>query len=248
MPSDFVQKIPPQIIKVPDGWREVDPEVVDQIVRSLPDRGLLQAIGVRPDPDEPGGFLLVFGRHRLEAHAKLGLETIDCRILDVDDEDAEVVTAIENLFRAPLKGPSISSPCGPGRPPTRPPTPNRTATRAEASAGESETARPKSPMDQRQLVSPGYTSATASPCGSNPETTEAIAPGFAREAASSMGVSPRRSTRTSSSPRPSATTPWKSSSAAGSRTPTPARSASSPTATARRSSRWSAPGWTRGSP
>ncbi len=71
---DFIQKIPPQIIKVPDGWREVNPEVVDQIARSLPDRGLLQAIGVRPDPDEPGGFLLVFGRHRLEAHAKLGLE------------------------------------------------------------------------------------------------------------------------------------------------------------------------------
>jgi ParB family chromosome partitioning protein len=77
-------------------------EVVDELAASIEAEGLLQPIVVRPDP-KGAGFLLVAGRHRLEAKRKLKHETIECRVLEgLSADQARVAEIDENLIRADL--------------------------------------------------------------------------------------------------------------------------------------------------
>lgn len=83
-------------------WRSVKRAVVEQIAKSFEVDGQLQPIGLRPHPKKPGTFLLVWGRHRLEAAKKLGWTALDAEIMDLNEEAAGAATIAENLFRANL--------------------------------------------------------------------------------------------------------------------------------------------------
>jgi ParB family chromosome partitioning protein len=78
---------------------------VQELADSMKVDGLLQSIGVRKDPENSERYLLVFGRHRLEAAQILGWSGIEAKLLDLDEHSAESATLAENLFRNPLKQP-----------------------------------------------------------------------------------------------------------------------------------------------
>jgi hypothetical protein len=97
-----IRRVEVGTITVPEGWRKVSNEVVEQLADSIRVDGLLHPIGVRPDLDRAGCYILVYGRHRLLAVESLGETTIEARVLNLDAVQARRATHAENLFRASL--------------------------------------------------------------------------------------------------------------------------------------------------
>ena len=72
---------------------------LDELVESIRERGLLQAITVA---ERDGRFEVVFGDRRYLAHKKLGLEKIRCVVREYSDADIAIDRATENGQRADL--------------------------------------------------------------------------------------------------------------------------------------------------
>ena len=90
------------ITVIPDRMRRFRPDVVDGLAKSIAARGLLHPITLRKGASD-GAYVLVAGRHRLEAVRKLGHQTVAAVILDGADSDrAQLVEIDENLVRADL--------------------------------------------------------------------------------------------------------------------------------------------------
>jgi hypothetical protein len=87
-------------IEVANRLRKLRPEKVEEIAKSIKAGLLLQPIMVRPKPK--GGYLLVYGAHRLEAERQLKSETVECRIVKMTDDQALLAEIDENLCRADL--------------------------------------------------------------------------------------------------------------------------------------------------
>ena len=65
----------------------------------------IEAIGLQSAPtvvERDGRYVLVAGRHRIEALRLLGVETVLVRVVDMDDTEARMWTISENLHRAEL--------------------------------------------------------------------------------------------------------------------------------------------------
>nr|WP_122012586.1 ParB/RepB/Spo0J family partition protein [Maliibacterium massiliense] len=75
-------------------------ESLDELAASLDQVGLLQPITVRCSA--PRRFELIAGERRLRAAQRLGWTHIDALVLDVSDQDAALLTVIENLQRENL--------------------------------------------------------------------------------------------------------------------------------------------------
>jgi N6-adenosine-specific RNA methylase IME4 len=88
--------------------RKLRPEVVEELAESILQQGLLQPIRLRPRSRGGSGYILVAGRHRLEAvrsihKRKLGPDNIRAEIVDDTNADAALLAEIdENLVRADL--------------------------------------------------------------------------------------------------------------------------------------------------
>ena len=67
---------------------------LDELAASIAEKGLLEPIVVR---FAPGGFEVVAGNRRLEACKKLGMRSIPCHIVDLDDREAFEVSLVENI-------------------------------------------------------------------------------------------------------------------------------------------------------
>lgn len=78
---------------------EVDQDELAELAKSISERGLLQAIGVKPKGDR---FMIVFGDRRYMAHEMLGRKKIMCRIEDIDDNQVVIDRAMENVQRVNL--------------------------------------------------------------------------------------------------------------------------------------------------
>jgi hypothetical protein len=65
---------------VPEGHREIDKNAIDGLADSIQAIGLQHPITIRRDSD--GACVLVAGRHRLEAHKRLGIPRISARIME----------------------------------------------------------------------------------------------------------------------------------------------------------------------
>lgn len=71
--------------------------------KSIATHGVIQAITVRPNPDNPKRYRLVAGHRRHAAARKAGQKTIPALIrIDLNDQDAVGVQVVENLQRADL--------------------------------------------------------------------------------------------------------------------------------------------------
>jgi ParB family chromosome partitioning protein len=72
---------------------------LDELADSLQEHGLLQPIVVRR---VPGGYELIAGHRRLEAWKRLGKTEITAVVRDETDEQAYILTLVENLQREDL--------------------------------------------------------------------------------------------------------------------------------------------------
>jgi ParB-like chromosome segregation protein Spo0J len=86
-------------IEVPPTARAYNATAVVELSRSI------AAIGLQSAPtviEREGRFILVAGRHRIEALKMLHVESVLVRLVDFDDVEARMWTIAENLFRAEL--------------------------------------------------------------------------------------------------------------------------------------------------
>lgn len=94
-------KIPIDSITVPDTRRGIDAEKVAELAESVRRVGLLHPITVTRD------YRLIAGGHRLDACRMVGMDEIDCQILDGDTLHIELAEIDENLIRNELDPISI---------------------------------------------------------------------------------------------------------------------------------------------
>lgn len=80
--------------------QDFDPQALEELTRSIKERGLIQPITVRRVPD---GFELIAGERRVRACLEAGLERIPAYILDVErDIELLELALIENVQRENL--------------------------------------------------------------------------------------------------------------------------------------------------
>lgn len=92
--------IPVEQISVPENVRELDPEHVQALAGSIALQGVLVPLVITPNPDQPDGWLLVAGFHRLAAVRQLGLAEVPVVIRDGETEASD--RACENVVRKAL--------------------------------------------------------------------------------------------------------------------------------------------------
>ena len=83
-------------IIIPEGRRTVDRDKVAGLAQSIKFIGLLNPIAINKFDT------LIAGAHRLAAHVELGLDEIECVVLDGDDWQDELAEIDENLMRNEL--------------------------------------------------------------------------------------------------------------------------------------------------
>lgn len=81
---------------------EFDQELLDELISSIREVGVLQPIVVRPIRGEANKYELIMGERRLRATKAVGLETIPAVIKDTQDEHMLRDALLENLHRAEL--------------------------------------------------------------------------------------------------------------------------------------------------
>lgn len=91
----IIQKLKVNDIVVKDRLRGVDSGKVERLKESIQRIGLIHPITV-------SGGVLVAGLHRLTAHRELGIEEIDCHIIDDDELLQKEIEIDENLHRKEL--------------------------------------------------------------------------------------------------------------------------------------------------
>ncbi|MGC6423678.1 MAG: ParB/RepB/Spo0J family partition protein [Lentimonas sp.] len=79
--------------------REIDPQHVEELAKSIRSEGLLQPVVVR---EKGKGFELIAGERRLRAFQYLGNESIPARIIEASDASSATLALIENLQRENL--------------------------------------------------------------------------------------------------------------------------------------------------
>ena len=80
--------------------RDIQPELIENLARSIQSEGLLQPIVVRVN--DSGGYELIAGERRLCAYKYLKREKIPARIIEVSDASSASLALIENLQRENL--------------------------------------------------------------------------------------------------------------------------------------------------
>lgn len=86
-------------IVIGSGRREVDPAVVKRLSASIESIGLRHPITVRKKGEQ---YILIAGRHRIEAFRKLDREHIPACIVSMTNAEARMWEIAENLHRAEL--------------------------------------------------------------------------------------------------------------------------------------------------
>jgi ParB family chromosome partitioning protein len=79
--------------------REIQPEQVEELAKSIQSEGLLQPIVVR---EKSGKYELIAGERRLQAFRFLKLKLIPARIIEASDASSATLALIENLQRENL--------------------------------------------------------------------------------------------------------------------------------------------------
>ena len=75
---------------------------LEQLAQAIRAHGFTSRLRVRPDPDTPGVFQLVFGERRLRAALLAGLGAVPCDIAAHSDDDLIEIGLAENIQRQDL--------------------------------------------------------------------------------------------------------------------------------------------------
>lgn len=79
--------------------KDFDEESLNELAESIKQHGLLQPLLVRP---QNGSYQLIAGERRLLASKRAGLDTVPCRVLELEDKQVCAVAIEENLKRKDL--------------------------------------------------------------------------------------------------------------------------------------------------
>lgn len=79
--------------------RTFDEAFLDELAKSIREKGVLQPILARPVKDKTFRFEIVFGAQRFRGAQRAGIDRIPARVLELDDKAALEVQVIENLQR-----------------------------------------------------------------------------------------------------------------------------------------------------
>lgn len=82
--------------------RKFDQEKIDELSRSIAEKGLIQPIIVRPSPRESGSYEIVAGERRWRASQMAKLHEIPVILREYNDTEVLEVAIIENIQRADL--------------------------------------------------------------------------------------------------------------------------------------------------
>lgn len=82
--------------------RTFSEQELDELAASIKQRGVLQPILLRPDPDAPNQYQIVAGERRWRAAQRAGLKTIPAVVRDMDELQLLEVGIIENVQREDL--------------------------------------------------------------------------------------------------------------------------------------------------
>lgn len=79
--------------------KEFEKESINELAESMITHGVLQPLLVRP---QNGGYQLIAGERRWLAAKEAGIETVPCRILELEDQSVCEVALVENVQRKDL--------------------------------------------------------------------------------------------------------------------------------------------------
>lgn len=92
-----------KVLANPDQPRRVfDQDKLDDLTNSVREKGIIQPLIVRPDPNKDGHYQIVAGERRWRAAQKAQLHEVPVLIRDFDDTEVLEVAIIENIQRADL--------------------------------------------------------------------------------------------------------------------------------------------------
>lgn len=78
---------------------ELSDNALTELSASIKSLDVIQPIGIRPDPENPGKFKIIFGERRFRASRLAGKKDIPVTILNVDESSAFDMQMTENLQR-----------------------------------------------------------------------------------------------------------------------------------------------------
>jgi ParB family chromosome partitioning protein len=79
-----------------------DEEALDELARSIAEKGVLQPLLVRPNPNMPGTYEIVAGERRWRAAQRANVHEVPVNLTDLSDSETLEVALIENLQRQDL--------------------------------------------------------------------------------------------------------------------------------------------------
>src|SRR5208282_451275 len=87
---------------------EGDREEVAELVKSISEIGLQNALVVRQIPDQPGRYEVIEGSRRLRAVKEVGWKQVQCDIREFTDQEAVVASLHENLVHGEVDAAEIA--------------------------------------------------------------------------------------------------------------------------------------------
>jgi len=82
--------------------QDMDETALQELADSIAQRGILQPLLVRPNPDQPGHYQIIAGERRWRASQRVKLHEVPVLIRPLSDTDAMAAGLVENLQREDL--------------------------------------------------------------------------------------------------------------------------------------------------
>lgn len=82
--------------------RRFDEEAIAGLVESIRERGIIQPLLLRRDPDRPNSYEIIAGERRWRAAQQAGLHEVPAVVRDLTDREALELSLIENIQRQDL--------------------------------------------------------------------------------------------------------------------------------------------------
>lgn len=82
--------------------KRFDDATLAELAASIRESGILQPLTVRPHPERPDRYEIIAGERRFRAAKLAGLKTVPALVLEADEQNASVLSLVENLQREDL--------------------------------------------------------------------------------------------------------------------------------------------------
>lgn len=82
--------------------QNIEPTLLQELVESIQEHGVLQPILVRSHPEKPDHYQIIAGERRWRAAVMAQCQTVPVYVRDLSESDAKIAALVENLQRADL--------------------------------------------------------------------------------------------------------------------------------------------------